>query len=222
MIILIGGEKGGSGKTTIATNLSVCLAKSGRDVLLLDADRQGTSALWASERGEHPELKAVHCVQRYGNLFKPVKDLAERYQDIVIDAGGRDSEELRTAMVAADRMFSPVRASQADLWTIEHVDTLVSLAAGMNPNLKAFTLLSMAPTNPRISEAGDATAMLADFEHLNPARSVIRDRKVFRDAMCEGKGVVELGDPKATAEIQALTEEVLCGEVQSSEELTAH
>jgi chromosome partitioning protein len=43
MIILIGGEKGGTGKTTVATNLSACLASAGRDVLLVDADRQGTS-----------------------------------------------------------------------------------------------------------------------------------------------------------------------------------
>lgn len=218
MIILIGGEKGGAGKTTIATNLAVCLAMAERDVLLLDADRQGTAALWATERSEHPELKPVHCLQRHGNLFKPVQDLAGRYQDIVIDAGGRDSEELRTAMVAADRMFSPIRASQADLWTIEHVDTLVGLAAAMNPTLEAYTLISMAPTNPRVTEADDASAMLNEFEHMKLAQTVVRDRKAFRDAMCEGKGVVELSDPKAIMEMKLLMEEVLRGEIQPTEE----
>ncbi|MDH5675252.1 MAG: AAA family ATPase [Myxococcales bacterium] len=218
MIVLIGGEKGGCGKTTIATNLATCLAAAGRDVLLLDADRQGTAANWASERGERPELPAVQCVQRFGNLFQPIRDLAQRYQDVVIDAGGRDSEELRTAMVAADAMFSPLRASQADLWTAEHVDQLVGLAKSFNPALRAFVFLTMAPTNPRITEAADATEMLGEFQHLAVATSVVRDRKAYRDAMCEGKGAIELADPKAAAEIHALTAEVLSHEqVQSSE-----
>jgi len=218
MIVLIGGEKGGTGKSTIATNLAVCLARMKRDVLLLDADRQGTSANWANQRGERSELPTVNCVQRYGNLFKPLRDLANRYEDVIIDAGGRDSEEMRTAMVAADLMYSPIRASQSDLWTIEHVDELVMLAQGMNPDLRAFVLLSMAPTNPRVSEATDAVDMLSDFENLKMAKSVIRDRKVFRDAMCDGFGVIEMTDPKASVEINEFIQEVLSGEVQPSEE----
>lgn len=214
MIVLIGGEKGGTGKSTLATNLVTWLAHRRRDVLLLDADRQGTSANWVNERSEHPELPTVHCVQRYGNIFKAVKDLAERYQDIIIDAGGRDSEELRSAMVAADRLYSPIRASQSDLWTAEHLDQLVALARGINQNLEAYTLLSMAPTNPRINEAAEATEMLGEFKELQMTQAVIRDRKVFRDAMVDGKGVVEMSDEKAIQEINVLGQEVFGGQVQ--------
>src|SRR5687767_1022618 len=107
MIVLVGGEKGGTGKSTLASNLAVWLARAGRDVLLLDADRQGTSAAWAAERSQRPELASVHCVQRYGNLFPAVRDLRTRYQEIVIDAGGRDSEELRSAMAVADTLYAP-------------------------------------------------------------------------------------------------------------------
>ena len=184
-------------------------------MLILDADRQGTAANWAGERGERTDLPQVHCVQRYGNLFRPIQDLAKRYGDIIVDAGGRDSEELRTAMVAADKLYSPVRASQSDLWTVERMDEVAGLAKGLNQTLEAYTVLSMAQTNPRITEAPDAADMLGEFEHLKPAKAVIRDRKAFRDAMCEGCGVMELRDAKATQELVAFSKEVLGGEIQT-------
>jgi chromosome partitioning protein len=50
MIITIGGIKGGTGKTTIATTLAVMLSKKGRDVLLVDADDQGTATDFTNYR----------------------------------------------------------------------------------------------------------------------------------------------------------------------------
>ncbi len=50
MIICVGGTKGGTGKSTVATNLAVMLATSGRDVLLVDADEQGTSTDFTNMR----------------------------------------------------------------------------------------------------------------------------------------------------------------------------
>ncbi len=215
MIVLIGGEKGGTGKSTIATNLAVCLARNGRDVVLLDADRQSTSANWASERERNNILTSVNCVQRYGNIAGSVRDFKKRYQDIVIDAGGRDSEEMRSAMVVADALYSPLKASQSDLWTVGHLNSLIALARGFNEKLVAVAVLSMAPTNPRITEVGEAREMLAEFTELRLAAAVIRDRKAYRDAMCDGRGVVEADDPKATEEMKRLVEEIYDGQVQS-------
>lgn len=209
MILLIGGEKGGTGKSTLATNLCAWLASAGCDVLLLDADRQSTSSNWIAERQQHPELPAVHCVQRYGNLFHPVQDLRSRYEHIVIDAGGRDSEELRSAMVVADKLYSPAKASQSDLWTIDHLAKLVDLARGFNPELEARILIAMAPTNPRITEERDASEMLGEFgERLALSRCVTRERKAYRDAMRDGRGVIEMMDEKAIVEINAIAEEI--------------
>ena len=58
MILVLGGEKGGSGKSCIAQNLAVWLQRQGSDVLLLDADPQGTSVDWAREREQNPDLQA--------------------------------------------------------------------------------------------------------------------------------------------------------------------
>jgi chromosome partitioning protein len=216
MILLIGGEKGGTGKSTLATNLCAWLASSGCDVLLLDADRQSTSSNWISERQQHPELPAIHCVQKYGNLLHAVRDLRERYEHIVIDAGGRDSEELRSAMTVADKLYSPAKASQSDLWTVDHLAKLVDLARAFNPDLEARILIAMAPTNPRITEERDASEMLCEFgERLALSACVTRERKAYRDAMRDGRGVIELMDEKAIAEIQAIAEEIFGVEVQA-------
>jgi chromosome partitioning protein len=107
MIVLIGGEKGGTGKTTLATNLAAKRALAGRDVLLVDADAQGSASYWAQSRDEAGPRR-VACVQKFGKGLKSeVLDLANRYQDI--DAGDRDSPELRAALVVAGRAYIPVQ-----------------------------------------------------------------------------------------------------------------
>ena len=95
-IVLFGGEKGGTGKTTLAINTAAMLAREGKDVLLLDTDRQGTASFWAVVREESETEPRISCVQKFGKgLAAQVRDLAGRYDEIIIDAGGRDSMELR-------------------------------------------------------------------------------------------------------------------------------
>ena len=118
MIILIGGEKGGSGKSCLAQNLAVYLQKSGRDVLLLDADPQATTNDWAKEREENDAVPTLPCVQASGNLRQTLKDLSKRYDNIVIDCGGQDTEALRSAMTVATHMLLPFRPKRRDLKTL--------------------------------------------------------------------------------------------------------
>lgn len=203
MIVLVGGEKGGSGKSTVASNLATWLAFE-RDVILLDADKQMTSKKWTDRRNEAGLQPVVHVAQAVGDVSRPAKDLAGRYQEVVIDAGGRDSKELRSALVVADILIVPLKASAPDLDTMEHVNELVSLARGLNPGLKAYALLSMAPSNPLVTEVADAKQFLVDFAELELAPVVIRDRKAYRDAILAGQGVVEGPNGQAKAEIQLL------------------
>lgn len=211
MILLVAGEKGGTGKSTIATNLAVALAHRGLDVCLVDTDQQGTSSRWCERRNESAELPKVHCVQKTGTVFDTVRDLAQRYQYVIVDAGGRDSREMRTAMVAADRLYVPLRPSQPDLETSVHMDDLVGRARDMNPDLQAKAVISMACTHPSVSEADDAAELLAELPNLSLSSVIIRTRKAFRDAIAEGKGVLELENLKATESISELAEEAFDG-----------
>lgn len=208
MIILVGGEKGGSGKSTTATNLAVYFTLEGREVMLLDCDKQGTSSKWVSRRDEagYPQ---VHSTQKFGDVSKTVTDLAGRYSTVIIDAGGRDSKELRSAMVASDLILIPLKASQADLETLPVVDELVSLAKGMNPKLLARTLLCMTPTNERIREVEGARRLLREFPDLPLLDCILAERKIYRDALILGRGVVELKNSEAKAEVQLLGQAVL-------------
>ena len=210
MIILVGGEKGGSGKSCLAQNLAVYLQQTGRDVLLVDADPQGTSTDWAKEREENEALKALPCVQASGNIRQTLKDLARRYQVIVIDAGGQDSEALRSAMTAASHLLLPFRPKRRDLKTLPAVEQLVKLAKAVNPDLVARAVITQAPTLPsQVGRILDAKAAAESFG-LAPLSALTTARNVYDDADESGSSVLEAGtDPKAREEIETLAREFL-------------
>jgi len=218
-IIVFGGEKGGTDKTTLATNIAAMLAGNGKDVLLLDTDKQGTASFWATVREEDKVEPRVACVQKFGKgLPAQVRDLAERYDEIIIDAGGRDSMELRYALGVADRVYIPVQPFQFDIWTIRQMDSLVEMASGINQNLTAFIVLNRASTNPVIKEDQETREFFnqEDFEYLSISKSTIRDRISFRKAARDGISVLEWGqDKKAINEMNLLYEEIYHGKKEN-------
>lgn len=211
MILLIGGEKGGTGKTTIATNLAALRAAAGHDVLLIDTDRQGTSAAWCQLRAEDTHLPKVTCVQLFGkNLQTGIRDLASRYDDVIIDAGGRDSVELRSALIVANRLYIPIQPSQYDVWTLEHMHELVVAAQGFQPELDAYVLLTRVSTHPLIADTADAKYALEGLEPLQLAATTVAERQAFRRSARYGQAVTELErvDTKAATEMRLLYGEI--------------
>ena len=209
MIVLCGGEKGGTGKSTLATNLAVWLAHQGKDVLLVDTDRQLTSSRWIDRRHALAEsLPEVRGAEKHGNVFHALRDWAGRYDEIIVDAGGRDSEELRTALVAAQVVYLPLRASQPDLETSLHMHELVTLARSLNPHLTARWLLTLAPAGQHAADTHEARDVLRELPGIPLSGVIIHDRKIYRDAIATGHGVVELLNEKAQAEIDALGHEI--------------
>ena len=214
-IVLFGGEKGGTGKTTLATNMAAMLALQGKDVLLLDTDRQGTASFWATVR-ENTEIESrIACVQKFGKgLASQVRDLADRYDEIVIDAGGRDSMELRYSLGVCDRAYIPVQPFQFDIWTIRQMDELVEMAQGLNENLQAFIVLNRVSTNPAVREDQETRDFFKEeeFQHLTLVDTVLRDRIAFRKSGRDGLSVVEWKqDKKAADEMNQLYKEVYGG-----------
>ena len=208
MIITVGHEKGGCGKTTTATNLAVWLLHHGADVLLVDADKQSSASHWASVREGDSRLAPIRCVQLAGHVTATLRDLATRYEHLIIDCGGRDSVELRSSLLVADVLISPVRPSQLDLWAMEHLVNVVVDARALNPALRALAVLTMTPTNVRVREASDAREMLGESEVFELAASSLCDRKAYRDAICGGWSVLEMDDDKAVGELLALGKEI--------------
>ena len=192
MIILVGGEKGGSGKSCLAQNLAVYLQQKKRDILLLDADPQGTTTDWIKERDENSDLRNIPSVQASGNIRQVLDDLSRRYQDIVIDAGGQDSEALRSAMTIATHMLLPFRPKRRDLKTLVHVEQLIKLAKAVNPELVTKAVITQCPTLP------------------SQAQRILDAKDVYDDADENGLSVFEVdSDPKAKAEIERIVIEFL-------------
>ena len=210
MIILVGGEKGGTGKTTLAVNLVVMRAMSGKDVLLLDADPQKSASLWAETRAELGHQPAITSLEKTGRtIHHNVAKLREKYDDIIIDTGGRDSPELRAGLLAADLAVVPLRPALFDAWAMSRMSALLDDVLTFNDQLIAKSVINCAHTNPSVTTAELFTDYLADFGNITMMETVIRDRIAFQRAAMTGQAVIETGtDPKAISEIESLYREV--------------
>ena len=211
MIVLVGGEKGGPGKTTIATNIAAMRTDEMEDVLLVDTDRQPTSSYWCSMREDKGIKPRVASIQKYDKAVRTeITELKKKFSDIIIDAGGRDSPELRGALLVCDKAIFPLRPSQFDLWTLGRLNTLVEVALEINENLKAYVVINQSSPNPAVREAEEMKEFLSEFENINLMKSVICERIVFRRAALNGMAVTEYKpeDIKANEEINALYQEI--------------
>lgn len=211
MIVLVGGEKGGTGKTTIVTNLAAMRMQQINEILLIDTDKQSSASSWASVRDQNTEIKRVLSVQKFGNTINnEIRALHTKYNDILIDAGGQNSQELRASILVAEKMYIPIQAGQFDVWTLGLMDQLVSQVKTFNPHLKAMVLINRASTNPSTTEIEEIFQVMSEFENLTLSAAILKERIAYRKAAKEGLSVVELNkqDPKATDEMQFLYNEI--------------
>lgn len=210
MIIVIGGIKGGSGKTTVATNLAVMRSGIGKDVLLVDADDQETSTDFTILRNEVLENGAGYTnIKLTGAAVRTeTMRLAEKYEDIIIDTGGRDTTSQRAALTVADILLVPFVPRSFDVWTIEKVSNLVTEMKTANQELKAYMFINRA--DPRGQDNEDTADILKETEDLIFINFPLGARKAFSNASANGLAVVELKpqDSKAVDEINKLYEYV--------------
>lgn len=212
MIVVVGGAKGGTGKSTIVMNLAAVAANRGVEVMLIDADRQGTASVWSSQRDEN-ELPRMPTVQKFGQLAltKELKDFARKYTHVLVDAGGFDSEGLRAALVTAQRVYIPIRPAQVDVWTLPRIIKLTQQAQIYNPDLEYYFVINGAHTNPNVKQVDEVLALAKEIEGMKFCRTILHNRLAFSKAPSNGMGVIEMGrekDPKACDEVLSLYEEV--------------
>lgn len=205
MIIVIGGIKGGSGKTTIATNLAV-MRSTCKKVLLVDADEQRSAWDWSQQRevcdpgwlkGHFSTVcmsgKAIHS-----NLTRLKAD----YDDIIVDTGGRDTTSQRSALCIADVLILPFKPSSIDIWTLVPIKQILDEC--INVHLKVYGVISQADAVGR--DNLEALEILKEFDEIQTLECTIGNRKAFRNAASEGRGVCELflEDRKASKEMRNL------------------
>ncbi|AYU97792.1 AAA family ATPase [Enterobacter bugandensis] len=210
MITVIGGNKGGSGKTTTAVNLAIGLALRGKDVCLVNGDLQRTAAKHLAER-EAAEVKpTITLIEKFDNLSQTLRALDDKYEHVIVDVAGRNSREFITSGVVAHQIIAPLQCSQPDLDTLIELQQQVEGMRDLNPDLKVYCLQSMATTNPvlRGNERKEFIEYLEEFQSIKRLESVICFRKVYRDCMSTGLGVLETDNAAAKSEMEKLMEEV--------------
>ncbi|HDZ58179.1 MAG TPA: ParA family protein [Pseudomonas xinjiangensis] len=209
MIYAIVHIKGGVSKTTNAVHLATESAKRG-PTLLIDGDPQASAASWAAwrrEAGHHPSPTTT--VLRGKAIFDEGKVLSKGFLNTIIDAGGRDSAGLRSALLLADLAIVPVGASSFDAATMTDLQEIIEMAKDFNTNLKVKILMSRIDPRTRNTETAEMISFLKE-EGLEILEAVVCERVGFRRAIKEGATVEELGkDKSAIAEMRALYEEVL-------------
>jgi len=209
MKIVVGGIKGGSGKTTVATNFAVLSARD-QDVLLIDADDQETATDFTVLRNERRVDGAGYtCIKLTGAAVRTeTQRLARKYATILIDTGGRDTTSQRAALTVADILLVPFVPRSFDLWTLERVSSLVAEMRTANPDLMAYVFLNRA--DPRGQDNEESVEMLKEAPGLEFIQTPLGTRKAFSNAAAQGLSVVELKpqDSKASEELLTLYQRV--------------
>jgi len=214
MIVLIGGEKGGTGKTTITVNLACQAARENADLVVVDTDLQRSASLFFIARDESGIEPHIPCIEKRGKtLGKELRNLSGKYDLVLVDAGGRDSMELRYSLAVADEVYIPIQPAQADLWTLEKMQNLVEEAQAFNEDLAAFVLLNRCSNNPRNLDAQEAREFLNDYPAFSPLRTETKERVVYQRIFRSGQSVQEHAkDNSAIEEMQNLYKEIFYGQ----------
>lgn len=204
MIVVVGGIKGGCGKTTIATNLAVMRSKE-KKVLLIDGDEQGSTSIWANQRHAQGLETKWSTIPLSGKaIYHEVLKMKSNYDDVIIDVGGRDTTSLRASLALCDLFIVPFKPRSLDVWTLGDIRLVISEMRHVNPTFKAFALINQADSKG--SDNDEAISVLDEYEEIKCLSLTIGQRKSFANAAGDGLSVIEMKvpDKKAIAEIENL------------------
>lgn len=203
-VIAVLNQKGGAGKTTIATHLARAIQLDGQDVLLVDSDPQGSARDWAAVREDQPVT--VVGIDR-PTIERDLKNLAKK--DVVVIDGAPQAADLAvSAIKAADFVLIPVQPSPYDIWAtadlVELVKQRIEITDG---RLRAAFVVSRAIKGTKIG--AEISAALEGYG-LPVLDTRVIQRVVYPGTAAAGSTVLDVepaGD--AAAEIRALAAEIM-------------
>lgn len=216
--VVVGGQKGGTAKSTITQNLAVALALDGARVHVIDADAdQHSTYEWYSTRVEAGHEPSITCAIHTGPaVAKAIDDALAMYTHVLIDTGGQDSKELRRALTKADLLVTPFLPFQCDVKTAAKMADVYDQALDVNDKLRALVVLTKAPVNKRVPEPDLARQFFTEtYPALAVSDAVLRYRMAYPRAYQDGLGLLELkpgagdsSEAEAVEEIRTLYREI--------------
>lgn len=207
MIIAIGGQKGGTGKTTTTIALADAWHKAGKSVLLIDADPQRSAMTWGDVRAEAGlESPSIIAMGEAMHKRDQLPKLAGGFDVVLIDCPPRFGKILRSALMVADLIIMPCGPSDVDAWALTETLDLVEEAQTLRDELRSAVLITRKV--PRTTIGRTARELLAEGGHpvLNTEMGY---RVAYQKCMGYGQGPVSFDDHgKAAQETQRLIHEL--------------
>ena len=203
-VIAIVNQKGGTGKTTLSTNLARAFAETST-VLLLDADSQGSARDWGDSRPQGMITLDVRETES-GRILQNVRLLASQYSWVIIDGPPGITRTSADAVRAADIVLIPAKASPFDVWAASDIVAAVKARqeASEGKPMAAFVITM---TRPRTRLGRQIEDALAEYG-LPTLQSRTTERVAYPMMAIEGKSVLEGGDRTARDEILAMRDEI--------------
>ena len=200
MISVIGNLKGGTGKSTVAFNLSLWVATNRNvHVVVYDFDPQATltDALEIrTEDGYQPNIRPKN----------QVADLAKEGEntEVFVDIGMSDMDAMRIAIQKADRVIIPIAPSQADVWSTQRFINMIIEICGSNmPDVIGF--MNRSDTHVAVRETDEAFDALSTLKVIKMLDERLYQRTAYRRSFSEGLAVFEMNaKSKAALEVEAL------------------
>lgn len=205
-VISVLNLKGGSGKTTIATNLAIAFAMSGKKTLLIDTDKQESALDWYGKRSE--DLANINCISLSDSkaLKKQILAFCETYEIVIIDGAPQVDIMASISIMLSDLILLPVAPSPYDIWATEGMVERIENAQAVDDSIKAFFLINRDFSRTKISV--EAVQALQKFS-LPLLKTKIGNRTIYADSAIIGESVLDdTSNPKATTEINALYNEI--------------
>ena len=203
-IIAIVNQKGGTGKTTLSTNLAWAFAEN-VPVLLLDADPQGSAQDWADSQLQSPLHLEVKGAEP-NRLIQELRSSASDYGWVIIDGPPGISKTSADAVRAADLVLIPAKASPFDVWAASDIVEAVK-ARQKTARGKPVAAFVITMTRPRTRLGRQIDAALAEYG-LPALQARTTERVAYPQAAIEGKSVLEGRDQTARNEILAIRGEL--------------
>lgn len=207
MIIALLNQKGGVGKTTLATHVAGELAAAGRNVVVVDADPQASALDWSQKRAHSalPRLFGVIGLARE-TLHQEVPELVKTLDDVVIDGPPRVTALARSAILASDLVLIPVQPSPYDVWASGEIVSLIAEARILKPALQAAFVVNRAVVGTII---GRDVRVGVTVHGLPVLMAGISQRVAFAESVATGQLVREIDRHSAASrEIAILTAEL--------------